>query len=278
MKSNRSGNTHRFVDASKEQAAWQAGACRRQSVADGPITYGYIRVSTREQNEARQVEAMKAFKVDCVLIDKQSGKNFDRPAYQKLLCKLKAGDVLVVKSIDRLGRNYSDILEQWRVLTKEKGVAIVVIDMPLLDTRSNRDLTGTLIADIVLQLLSYVAETERTFIRQRQREGIDAALARGQRFGPPPKERPQELAYYAELWAEGKITARYAARKLNLFHTTFLKWAREMMAERGYTHCEKGMRPVAPGLSTGPISSGKGRYGGLPRGNVSAAFPEASQG
>jgi len=129
------------------------------------VTYGYIRVSTREQNEARQVDAMKKFGVDQMVMDKQSGKDFDRPAYQALLARLTAGDVLVVKSIDRLGRNYEEILEQWRIITKEKGAAIVVLDMPLLDTRSNRDLTGTLIADIVLQLLSYVAETERAFIR-----------------------------------------------------------------------------------------------------------------
>jgi len=168
-----------------------------------------------------------------------------------------------VKSIDRLGRNYEEILEQWRIITKEKQAAIVVLDMPLLDTRSNRDLTGTLIADTVLQLLSYVAETERAFIKQRQREGIAAAKARGQRFGPPPKERPAGLDKYAELWTEGKITARQAAKKLYLAHMTFLKWARETMAERGYTHCEKGVRPVAPGQSNTPLRSCKGIYGGL---------------
>ena len=237
--------------------------------------YGYIRVSTREQNEARQVDAMKQFGVDRMLMDKQSGKDFDRPAYQKLLEELRPGDVLVVKSIDRLGRNYSDILEQWRIITKEKGAAIVVLDMPLLDTRSNRDLTGTLISDIVLQLLSYVAETERMFIKQRQREGIDAAMARGQRFGPPPKERPVEFSYYAELWTEGKITGRQAAKKLHLAHTTFLKWARETMAERGYSHCEKGVRPLAPGQSSVPLHSGRGIYGGLTR---SAEFSKAAKG
>ena len=227
------------------------------------VIYGYIRVSTREQNEARQVDAMKKFGVDQMVMDKQSGKDFDRPAYQALLARLTAGDVLVVKSIDRLGRNYEEILEQWRIITKEKGAAIVVLDMPLLDTRSNRDLTGTLIADIVLQLLSYVAETERAFIRQRQREGIDAALARGVRFGQPPRERPAEFGMYAQLWTEGKISARQAAKKLHVAHTTFLKWARDTMAERGYTCCEKGVRPVAPGQSCDPMSSGKGIYGGL---------------
>ena len=164
----------------------QAAIEQRSGIAKATV-YGYIRVSTREQNEARQVDALKQFGVDRMLMDKQSGKDFDRPAYKKLLEELRPGDVLVVKSIDRLGRNYSDILEQWRIITKEKDAAIVVLDMPLLDTRSNRDLTGTLIADIVLQLLSYVAETERAFIKQRQREGIAAAKARGQRFGPPCK-------------------------------------------------------------------------------------------
>jgi len=209
-------------------------------------TYGYVRVSTREQNEARQVDAMKKFGVDRMLIEKQSGKDFDRPVYIRLLKNLKPGDVLVVKSIDRLGRNYSDILDQWRIITKEKQAAIVVLDMPLLDTRSNRDLTGTLIADIVLQLLSYVAETERAFIRQRQREGIAAAKARGQRFGPPCKERPENLDHYIDQWASGEISAREASRKLHVAHTTFLVWAREAMDKRGYIHCEKGMRPVAP--------------------------------
>ena len=143
-------------------------------------TYGYVRVSTRDQNEARQLVAMKEFGVpdDCVYMDKQSGKDFNRAKYQELIQRLRPNDVLVVKSIDRLGRNYEDILEQWRIITKEKQAAIVVIDMPLLDTRQGRDLTGTLIADIVLQLLSYVAETERNFIRQRQAEGIAAESPR----------------------------------------------------------------------------------------------------
>ena len=151
-------------------------------------TYGYVRVSTRDQNEARQLIAMKEFGVpeSQIFMDKQSGKNFNRPEYQSLVHRLQAGDILVVKSIDRLGRNYADILEQWRIINKEKEAAIVVLDMPLLDTRQGRDLTGTLIADIVLQLRSYVAETERTFIHQRQAEGIAAAKARGQSFGRPP--------------------------------------------------------------------------------------------
>ena len=193
-----------------------------------PRTYGYIRVSSREQNEARQVVALHDFGItdECIFLDKQSGKDFNRPAYQRMMGMLRAGDVLVVKSIDRLGRNYEEILEQWRIITKEKQAAIVVLDMPLLDTRSNRDLTGTLIADIVLQLLSYVAETERAFIKQRQREGIDAARARGQKFGPPEKARPEGFDELAESWRRGDVSAREAGRRLGVPHTTFLHWAK----------------------------------------------------
>ena len=192
--------------------------------------YGYARVSTRDQNEARQLVALKEFGISdcCIFMDKQSGKDFNRPQYQKLIGRLKPDDVLVVKSIDRLGRNYEEILEQWRVITKEKQAAIVVLDMPLLDTRQGRDLTGTLIADIVLQLLSYVAEQERSFIRQRQAEGIAAAKARGQRFGPPPKQRPEDFGEYVRRWKNGTLSAREASRQLSITHTTFLRWAREV--------------------------------------------------
>lgn len=190
-------------------------------------TYGYLRVSTREQNEARQRIALEAFGVERLYMDKLSGKDFNRPQYQALLEELKPGDVLAVKSIDRLGRNYEEILEQWRVITKEKGAAIVVLDMPLLDTRSNRDLTGTLIADIVLQLLSYVAETERAFIRQRQAEGIAAAKARGQRFGRPQKDRGEDYERLLEKWRAGEISASEAGRQLGVSHKSFLRWARE---------------------------------------------------
>lgn len=192
-------------------------------------TCGYVRVSTRDQNEARQLLAMKEFGVpeSCIFMDKQSGKDFNRPQYQLLLQHLQSGDVLVVKSIDRLGHNYEEILEQWRVITKEKNAAIVVLDMPLLDTRSNRDLTGTLIADIVLQLLSYVAETERAFIRQRQAEGIAAAKARGVHMGRPRKERGEAYARCADLWERGLMSAREAAAELGIAHTTFLTWVRE---------------------------------------------------
>lgn len=194
--------------------------------------YGYVRVSTKDQNEARQVIAMHEFGVaeQNVFVEKQSGKDFNRPQYRRLFRKLKAGDTLVIKSIDRLGRNYDEIIEQWRLITKEKQAAIVVLDMPLLDTRKGRDLTGTLIADIVLQLLSYVAQTEREFIRRRQAEGIAAAKAKGVRFGVKPKEKPDDFDEYCEQWQRGEISARAAAKALNVTHPTFLKWAKEYFA------------------------------------------------
>lgn len=192
-------------------------------------TYGYVRVSTQEQNEARQLAAMQEFGVaeKNIIIEKLSGKDFNRPCYQRLVRALRPGDVLVVKSIDRLGRNYDEILEQWSVITKKRKAAIVVLDMPLLDTRQGRDLTGTLIADIVLQLLSYVAQTEREFIRQRQAEGIAAAKARGVKFGRKPMERPVEFQTICAEWESGQISARKAAVRLGITHKTFLKWAEE---------------------------------------------------
>ena len=190
------------------------------------MTYGYVRVSTKEQNEDRQVLAMIDFGVDRIFTDKQSGKDFDRPQYRRLIKKLKPDDILAVKSIDRLGRNYEEILEQWRIITKEKHAAIVVLDMPLLDTRKNKDLTGTLIADIVLQLLSYVAQTEREFIRQRQKEGIEAAKARGVKFGREPMEKPTEFQSIHARWAGGEISARMASKQLGIAHKTFLRWAK----------------------------------------------------
>lgn len=172
--------------------------------------YGYVRVSTKEQNEARQVIAMREFGVDeqNVFIEKQSGKDFNRPKYK------------------RLGRNYDEIIERWRIITKGKQAAIVVLDMPLLDTRQGRDLTGTLIADIVLQLLSYVAQTEREFIKRRQAEGIAAAKAKGVRFGAKPMEKPLSYEKYFAQWQRGEISARSAAKALNVTHPTFLKWAK----------------------------------------------------
>ena len=193
------------------------------------ITYGYIRVSSKDQNEDRQRIAMHDAGVDdCrIFMDKQSGKDFNRPGYRQVLRKLKPGDTLVIKSIDRLGRNYEEILEQWRVITKKKCAEIVVLDMPLLDTRQGRDLTGTLIADIVLQLLSYVAQTEREFIKQRQAEGIAAARARGVHLGRKPIQRPDNFCIVCSAWKSGEITARVAAQRLNVSHPTFLRWVRE---------------------------------------------------
>ena len=193
------------------------------------MDYGYARVSTKEQNEQRQIIALTQFGLSekCIYVDKQSGRDFERPQYRRLVRKLKDGDTLVVKSIDRLGRNYEEILEQWRIITKEKAAAIVVLDMPLLDTRNNRDLTGMLIADIVLQLLSYVAQTEREFIRQRQAEGIAAAKLRGVQFGRKPKEKPPEYPTVLEAWRRKELSARAAATRLGVTHKTFQKWSEQ---------------------------------------------------
>ena len=186
-------------------------------------TYGYVRVSTQEQNEARQLAAMQEFGVaeKNIIIEKLSGKDFNRPCYQRLVRALRPGDVLVVKSIDRLGRNYDEILEQWSVITKKRKAAIVVLDMPLLDTRQGRDLTGTLIADIVLQLLSYVAQTERENIRQRQAEGIAEAKAKGVRFGPPCHTLPDSFEELRQAWRGRQMTLRAAAEACGIPKSTF---------------------------------------------------------
>lgn len=186
-------------------------------------TYGYVRVSTRAQKEDRQLIAMREFGVppERIVVERQSGKDFERPVYLRLLRSLRRGDVLVVKSIDRLGRNYTEILEQWGCLTKEKRVSVVVLDMPLLDTREDRDLTGILVADIVLQLLSYVAQTERDYIRQRQAEGIAAAKARGVRFGRPPRPLPDSYHSAYRRWKAGAITGTAAARECGMALATF---------------------------------------------------------
>jgi DNA invertase Pin-like site-specific DNA recombinase len=186
-------------------------------------TYGYVRVSTQEQNEARQLAAMQEFGVaeKNIIIEKLSGKDFNRPCYQRLVRVLQPGDVLVVKSIDRLGRNYDEILEQWSVITKKRKAAIVVLDMPLLDTRQGRDLTGTLIADIVLQLLSYVAQTERENIRQRQAEGIAEAKAKGVRFGPPCHTLPDSFEELRQAWRDRRMTLRAAAEACGIPKSTF---------------------------------------------------------
>ena len=193
------------------------------------IMYGYARVSTKTQNEDRQLIALKEFGVAAkdIVVEKQSGKNFDRPLYQALVELFRPGDILVVKSIDRLGRNYDDILEQRAYITKTCRAAIVVLDMPLLDTRQGRDLTGVLIADIVLQLLSYVAQTEREFNRQRQAEGIAAAKARGVHFGRKCKNRGENYESVMAAWRRGEISGRAAARELEVAHGTFQRWCKE---------------------------------------------------
>ena len=185
--------------------------------------YGYIRVSTREQNEDRQLIALREIGVPekNIFLDKQSGKDFNRPQYKKLLRKLKKDDLLYIKSIDRLGRNYEEILEQWRVLTKEQGVDIVVLDMPLLDTRRGKDLMGTFLSDIVLQVLSFVAENERTTIRQRQAEGIAAAKAKGIHLGRPPQPLPASFHTMFQKWKKGEITGTAAAKECGMPLSTF---------------------------------------------------------
>ncbi len=186
-------------------------------------TYAYLRVSTKDQNENRQIFALKGLSIPerNLFMDKQSGKDFKRPQYQKMLRRLKKDDLLYIKSIDRLGRNYSEILEQWRILTKEKGIDIVVLDMPLLDTRRGKDLMGTFLSDIVLQVLSFVAENERTNIRQRQAEGIAAAKAKGVRFGRPVKDLPDCFPEVCRAWKAGNITGVAAAQKCGMPITTF---------------------------------------------------------
>lgn len=193
--------------------------------------YGYIRVSTKEQNPERQILAMQELNIEQrnIYMDKMSGKNFARPQYMRLLKRLKKGDIIVVKSIDRLGRNYEEILEQWRTITKEIGAHIQVIDMPLLNTNSTHsDLTGVFIADLVLQILAYVAETERAFIKQRQAEGIAAAKQKGVRFGCRRKEVPDNFRNYYQLWCNEKITIRKAAEELGMSYTTFYRRCIEM--------------------------------------------------
>lgn len=191
--------------------------------------YGYVRVSSKDQCLARQLITMKKLGLQHIFIDKLSGKNFDRPAYRELLKTLKPKDVLVVSSIDRLGRDYEEIQKQWRLLTKEMDVDIVVLDMPLLDTRQKegRDLTGTFIADLVLQILAYVAEIERKNIRERQRQGIEAAMARGVRFGRPNKKIPPAFTKIKDRWEKQQISSRDAARELGISQSTFLKWINE---------------------------------------------------
>jgi DNA invertase Pin-like site-specific DNA recombinase len=196
--------------------------------------YGYIRVSSQDQNEDRQLVAMKTLSVptDRLFIDKQSGKDFDRPEYKKMVKALRAGDLLYILSIDRLGRNYEEIQNQWRVLTKEKGVDIVVIDMPLLDTRREKNLLGTFIADLVLQVLSFVAQSERDSIKKRQAEGIAAAKARGVRFGRSIKKPPENFGKMVKQWERGKIEITELLEQSGLKEATFYRRLREYRLTR----------------------------------------------
>lgn len=196
--------------------------------------YAYIRVSTKEQNIDRQILALEPYHIPKrnIYCDYQSGKDFERPAYRKLMKKLKAGDLLIVKSIDRLGRNYNDILVQWQYITKEIKADIMVLDMELLDTRQKAgNLTGTLIADLVLQIFAYVAQTEREFICQRQAEGIAAAKRNGKKFGRPEKEMPEQFKEICRRCEQGEISIRQAADLLGISHTTFYRRYRKMVEE-----------------------------------------------
>ena len=196
--------------------------------------YAYIRVSTKDQNIARQLAALESYRIpeNNVYIDYQSGKDFDRPEYKKLLRKLKKGDLLIIKSIDRLGRNYNEILLQWQHITKDIQADILVLDMELLDTRTkDNGLTGTLIADLVLQILAYVAQTERDYIRQRQAEGIAAAKAEGRQFGRKPIPLPYGFEALYASWLAGEISTRQAAEKLGISHSTFFRICRKKQEE-----------------------------------------------
>jgi len=203
---------------------------RRHTKMDEGRLYGYARVSTKEQNENRQLVAL----LECgvtegnIFTDKLSGKDFHRPQYLMLMKTLMPGDTLFIKSIDRLGRDYEEIMNQWRIITKEKQIYVVVLDMPLLDTRlKDRDLTGVFIADIVLQILSYVAQTEREFIRQRQAEGIAVARAKGVHLGRPCYVRSEAFFELCKAWHNKETSSRLAARKLGISHPTFLLWAKK---------------------------------------------------
>ena len=198
--------------------------------------YGYVRVSSQEQNEDRQLIAMAEVGVECanIFIDKQSGKDFDRPNYKRLIKRLRPGDTLFIKSIDRLGRNYEEIQNQWRIITKDKGVDMVVIDMPLLDTRNHKNLLGTFISDLVLQLLSFISENERTTIRQRQAEGIAAAKKRGVRFGRPTKEAPQNFEEVILKWQKKEMPLDEILKEYDMSTATFYRRLRELRLSKGH--------------------------------------------
>ena len=205
-------------------------------------TYAYIRVSSKDQNEARQLQALEGLGLrrEHIFLDKQSGKDFCRPQYQRLLHRLRRGDLLLLHSIDRLGRNYQEILEQWRLLTQQRGVDIRVLDMPLLDTTLSKDLMGTFIADLVLQLLSFVAQNEREAIRTRQAEGIAAAKRRGVRFGRPPTVDAVDFAAAYRLWRVGTLRAAEAAQALCVSRSTFYRHARAFAAAEGQIFPARG--------------------------------------
>lgn len=192
--------------------------------------YAYLRVSTKEQNEARQLAAIRPYNIQekNIYIDKQSGKDFDRPQYKKLMRKLKSGDLIIVKSIDRLGRNYEEIIAQWQYITKEKRADIMVLDMPLLDTSHGKDLLGTFISDLVLQLLSFVAQNERDNIKSRQAEGIKAAMEKGVRFGRRPKVLPENYRGVIRQWKKGKITLQQAQDILEVSRSTLYRLAKKI--------------------------------------------------
>ena len=219
------GVTHKNPQRRADPGAWH-----RRCITIASKSYGYVRVSSRDQNEARQLVALRAVGVTDrqIYSDRQSGKNFDRPQYKRMLRKMKKDDLLYIKSIDRLGRNYAEILEQWRLLTREKGVDIVVLDMPLLDTRRGKDLMGTFLSDVVLQVLSFVAENERANIRQRQAEGIAAAKARGVRFGRPAMPLPANFNDICRQWQNGEISCAEAARTCQMPPSSFRYRARHI--------------------------------------------------
>lgn len=197
--------------------------------------YGYVRVSSTDQNEERQMVALKnvSIPVKNIFMDKQSGKNFDRPNYKKMVDKLKTGDLLFILSIDRLGRNYEEIQNQWRILTKEIGIDICVLDMPLLDTRNGKDLMGTFIADLVLQILSFVAQSERENIKKRQAEGIAAAKAKGIKFGRPEKEVPDDFGKIVRAWEQKRLPFEEVLNQCNMSEATFYRRLREYRLLKG---------------------------------------------
>lgn len=200
--------------------------------------YGYVRVSSTDQNEERQMIALRKMSISekNIFMDKQSGKDFERPNYKKMVRKLKAGDLLYILSIDRLGRNYEEIQQQWRVLTKEIGTDICVLDMPLLDTRQGKDLMGTFIADLVLQILSFVAQSERENIRKRQAEGIAAVKAKGVKFGRPEKEIPDDFGQMIDAWEQKKLPLAEVLKQCNVSKATFYRRLHEY---RVFRECKK---------------------------------------